>query len=276
MLIIGESLFGVLIFVANNFSAMNKSLLKWLSFLFVLAVISCKPTSTIQKVETASYKFNQKETPPVDSSVYYSILPFKNKVDAEMNDLVCKSSMSFQKNQPEGELGNLIADIIKEEAIRNYNGPDDYPISFSFFNNGGLRASLPEGDITVRNVFELLPFENEMAIVTLKGATLKQLLDYIAVKGGVPVSGLKMKIRDGKATEIFISGEVFDESKTYKIVTNDYLANGGDNYEFMKDAVRKEFPGTKVRDAVLKNLREKNRKGIIISSKIEGRIAYDK
>lgn len=276
MLIIGESLLGVLIFVANNFSAMNKSLLKWLSFLFVLAVISCKPTSTIQKVETASYKFNQKETPPVDSAVYYSILPFKNKVDAEMNDLVCKSSMSFQKNQPEGELGNLIADIIKEEAIRNYHGPDDYPISFSFFNNGGLRASLPEGDITVRNVFELLPFENEMAIVTLKGATLKQLLDYIAVKGGVPVSGLSMKIKDSKAIEIFIAGEHFDESKTYKIVTNDYLANGGDNYEFMKDAVRKEFPGTKVRDAVLKNLREKNKKGIIISSKIEGRIAYDK
>ncbi|MBK7855451.1 MAG: 5'-nucleotidase C-terminal domain-containing protein [Bacteroidetes bacterium] len=260
----------------TNFNAMSKSLLKWLSYLFVLVVVSCKPTSSIQKVETTSYKFNQKETPPVDSTVYYSILPFKNKIDAEMNDVVCRSSMPFQKNQPEGDLGNLIADIIKEEAIRNYNGPDDYPISFSFFNNGGLRASLPEGDITVRNIFELLPFENEIAVLTLKGTTVKQLLDYISVKGGVPVSGLKMKIKDVKAIEVFIAGEALDENKTYKIVTNDYLANGGDNLEFMKDALRKEFPGTKVRDAVLKNLREKNKKGIIISSKIEGRIAYDK
>lgn len=244
--------------------------------ILVCFLAGCKPVSSIQKVETLSYKLNSKESASVDSAVYYSILPYKNKVDAEMNDVVCKSSMAFQKNQPEGELGNLIADIIKEEAMRNYNGPDDFPITFSFFNNGGLRASLPEGNITVRNIFELLPFENEMAIVTLKGSTVKQLLDYFAAKGGVPVSGIKMKIRDGKPVDVFIAGEPFDENKTYKGVTNDYIANGGDNYEFLKEAIRKEIPGTKVRDAVLKNLREKNKKGIIISSKIEGRIAYDK
>jgi 2',3'-cyclic-nucleotide 2'-phosphodiesterase (5'-nucleotidase family) len=257
--------------------SVTKNILRFAYFAFVIFLLpNCKPASSINKVETSSYKFAQTDAPKIDSSVYQTILPFKILVDAVMNDVVCKSSMQFQKNQPEGELGNLISDIVKEEAVKNYSGPDDLPITFCFLNNGGLRASLPEGEITVRNIFELLPFENEIAVITLNGETVKKLLDVFAVKGGVPVAGIKMKIKDSKATDIYIGGQPFDIKAKYKAVTNDYLANGGDNYEFLNDAIRKEITGIKMRDAVLKNLKEKNKKGIIISSTIEGRITYDK
>ena len=121
-----------------------------------------------------------------------------------------------------------------------------------------------------------MPFENEMVIVTLSGETTGKLLDFIAAKGGVPVSGLKLTLRDTLVVSALINGVPFDKSKSYKVVTSDYLANGGDNLSFMADALNKEIPHVKLRDAFINNLAERNQQGKKLTAKIEGRITYVK
>ena len=139
-----------------------------------------------------------------------------------------------------------------------------------------MRAALPKGDITIGNIYSLMPFENEMVLLTLNGATTLKLINFIAAKGGMPVSGLTMRVHESTVTEAKIQGMPFDSTKSYVVATSDYLANGGDNLSFLADAEKKVSTGLKLRDLLIQYLEEKNKRGEKLSAKIEGRIIYDK
>ena len=248
-----------------------------LTVLFACIIFcACKTTSHIDHTETASYPINKPGFTGVDSSILSFYDSYKHVVDSSMNKVIIQSDKALEKNTPEGLLGNISADIVLEEARKGYHSTDGKSVDFCFVNNGGLRAPLPQGDITIGNIFELMPFENEMAVLTLTGETTGKLLDFIAYKGGMPVSGLKLTLRDTVCVNAWINDQPFDKSRTYKVVTSDYLANGGDNLAFLSDAINKEFPGVKLRDAFIENLKDKNKAGKKLTAKIEGRIVYVK
>lgn len=244
--------------------------------LFCIALQACKTTSHVDHIETSNYPLNKPGFTTVDSSILSFYDAYKHIVDSSMNKVLIQSDKVLEKNSPEGLLGNVSADITLEEANKAYKPADGKPVDFCFVNNGGLRAPLPQGDITIGNIFELMPFENEMVIVTLSGETTEKLFSFIANKGGVPIAGLKLVLRDTLVVSAIINGVPFDKSKTYKVVTSDYLANGGDNLSFMSEAINKEIPHVKLRDAFINNLTERNQQGKKLTAKIEGRITYVK
>lgn len=253
---------------------------KFVSFYFSLIIFSvaftsCNTTSRIDHTETQQYPLNKPGYTLEDSSMVNLMSPYKHVVDSAMDVFLIKSENAMERKTPEGLLGNIVADLTLEQANKIYNPVDGKKIDFCFLNNGGLRAPLPKGDITRRNIFELMPFENEMIVVTLNGPTTKKLFDFIAAKGGMPISFATLKIKDNLANAIMIGGSAFDTTKVYKVVTSDYLANGGDNLSLMNDALKKEYPGMKLRDALINGLIEKNKKGESLNAKIEGRITLE-
>lgn len=75
-------------------------------------------------------------------------------------------------------------------------------------NMGGLRNVLTEGPITCGNIYEILPFENSLCVVTLKGVYLKQLFESIAARGGEGVSGVNLRItKSGKLLGATVAGK---------------------------------------------------------------------
>jgi 2',3'-cyclic-nucleotide 2'-phosphodiesterase (5'-nucleotidase family) len=143
-------------------------------------------------------------------------------------------------------------------------------------NYGGLRSSLPKGAITMRNIYELMPFENELVVVEIKGAKVRDLLNYLATKDGMPETGIRMSIKDNKAINASIQGVSFDESKSYLIITSDYLAQGGDEMNFFLDPIAYYPLGVKVRDAIIDYLKEQTQKGNTVSAQLDKRIYYEK
>src|SRR5690606_41331551 len=91
----------------------------------------------------------------------------------------------------------------------------------------GIRADMNAGSITVGNIFEIMPFENVVCVLTLSGGDMQRLADYMAKTGGQPVSGIKLIIVNGKVKEFMVQGKQIDLYAHYKLVTNDNLANGG-------------------------------------------------
>lgn len=249
-------------------------LYKYFSLCFFLFVVSCTAPARIDHTEKHQYIFNSKDFASADSSLWQSILPYKSKLDAEMNGVLGKTSMALTKEIPEGLLGNFVADLVMEQTPLYYYPADNSKADFCFLNNGGFRASLPAGDITRRNVFEVMPFENELVVVTLNGSQVNLLLKYIISKGGIPVSGLRMKIKNNQPKDILINNIPFDSTKIYKAVTSDYLANGGDNLFFLAEA-KKEYAGLKIRDAILEHCLKLNKLGKLIESKLDKRISYE-
>jgi 5'-nucleotidase len=131
----------------------------------------------------------------------------------------------------ETNLGNLITD-----AMRKSTGAD-----FALTNGGGIRASIDEGEITLGEVLTAFPFTNTLAVIEVTGEEVLLALEhgvdaYPEPAGHFPhVSGLTYTFDPSKPVgqrivSVTINGEPIDKTETYTMVTNDFLAAGGDGY----------------------------------------------
>ena len=104
---------------------------------------------------------------------------------------------------------------------------------------------------------------------------MQQLLEYFGNRGDNPVSGITFKIQDKKIKEVLINGKPFDENKTYRVATSDYLANGGDQLSFLAQIAERENTGLKIRDILITYIKALNSSGKKITAQKEGRIVYE-
>jgi 2',3'-cyclic-nucleotide 2'-phosphodiesterase (5'-nucleotidase family) len=88
---------------------------------------------------------------------------------------------------------------------------------------------LPKGNVTTRTAYEIMPFENSLIVLALSGNQILEIASYIIKeKKPQPLAGMTFTIsKENTAKNILIQGKPIDVSKTYYVVTNDYLANGG-------------------------------------------------
>jgi 2',3'-cyclic-nucleotide 2'-phosphodiesterase (5'-nucleotidase family) len=201
------------------------------------------------------------------------LLPFKNKLGNQMSEVISYSDTSLISFKPESPLGNFVSDLILDFA-RNYATDHKLgtEIHFSMVNNGGLRTSLPKGNITVGDVFELMPFENELVLLKLTGSQVSELADYIATRRGEGVSGISFGMKSGKSIGIKIQNRPLNSDSTYWMVTSDYIANGGDGMKILTTAEQRIVMGARIRDVIINHLRALKLKGQTVSAKIDGRI----
>jgi 2',3'-cyclic-nucleotide 2'-phosphodiesterase (5'-nucleotidase family) len=192
-----------------------------------------------------------------------------------MQVVIGQSEKALIKADLESTLGNFFCDAVMIET-KKYLGNDSLLLNAAVFNKGGLRNSLPQGNITIGNIFELMPFDNEVVLLKLSGSQIKDMVEKISEKGGIPVSGIRLFIKDNKPIQVTVNGQSFDESKYYWIVTSDYLANGGDNYNFFKNAIERKTTGILLRDMIITHCKTQTKKGVLIKSQLDGRIQLSK
>lgn len=240
-----------------------------LALLILLSATSCshKRWSTLQS-SSVKIAIDSTTNSLADKNYSAYLQPFKQKVDTQMNEVIGQAAETMKGHAPESLLSNFSADVYLQTAT-NFQGEN---VDIAIVNLGGLRTVVPAGDITVRKVFELMPFENELVLLWLKGDKLNELLQYFAGMGGEGVSGLRMEIKDGKAVNITINDKPLDPTKVYSIVTNDYLAGGNDKMVQLAQAEKRVNTGIKVRTMLLNYIKNETKKGNKIQSKLDGRI----
>ncbi len=237
-------------------------------FLLILTFQNCK---TLQPAKTAyqNYSMSTEEGMEEDSAMVALLAPYKVQMEAEMGVVLGRSDQELLKQRPESTLGNWVADVTHRQCEK-YLGE---PIDFAVGNYGGMRISrLPPGPITKGKIFELMPFDNSLVVMTIKGSVVQLLLTRIAEAGGWPISyPVRMKIVDGKATNILIDGKALDPNRTYKVGLTDFVANGGDQCFFLMEEARVDLK-KKLRDVMMEVVEEEYAKGKGISAQLEGRI----
>src|SRR5690606_31538462 len=192
-------------------------------FLFFALIFSLIFTSChnyfVRRGEAAYTRLQIDSTLEDDASLIQLYAPYRSQLDAEMSQVIGYSDVDLTKpaDAVETLLGNFFADALLAEGRKL-----DPDAEFSFGTKGGLRIELPRGEITIGNLFELMPFENELVLLELSGDRVQQLAEFIAATDGQPVSGLRMTISEGKPANITIAGKPLDRSRTYKLVTYDY------------------------------------------------------
>ena len=166
------------------------------------------------------------------------ITPYRNRINNDLDSVlaVCPITLDKKAINMQSTLGNLMADVVLQYGSTVFEKRENKHIDICLLNNGGIRAILPKGNVTARNGFEIMPFENSLVVIALKGAQIQELINYfISERSAHPLSGLTFTIKkDKSADNILIQGKPLILDKLYYVGTNDYLANGGDNMNFFK------------------------------------------
>lgn len=244
---------------------MNKTILKLFFSTGILFIVSCKPAFKSTSVQYKDYKI---DNATVDTSYTSFLRPYADSVNRSMNMVIATLAADLEKKQPEGTLGNLMADAMKAMAEKYYNTKVDA----AFVNYGGIRLPVVKaGVITKGKIFELMPFDNIVVLQKMNGKLLKEFLDHVASRGGWPVSGITMEIKNKKAENVLINGKPLDLSTTYTIANSDYVANGGDMSNMLR-AVPQINNGYLFRDALIEYFASFTKAGKQITITIENRV----
>jgi 2',3'-cyclic-nucleotide 2'-phosphodiesterase (5'-nucleotidase family) len=247
-------------------------LIKVTFFSALISLFGCSHKTTITKISESHVVINDSK---IDSSIYKVMLPYKKTHDEQMQAVVAKSEDALVKADVESTLGNFFCDAVIYET-KKLLGKDSSMLDVAIFNKGGLRNSLPKGDITIGNVFELMPFDNEVVLLKLSGAQFKDMCFKIVEKGGIPIGGMRLIMKGSTPTDIFVNGKPFDETKDYWVVTSDYLANGGDSYIFFKDALDRKNLNILLRNMIIEYCNDVTKLNQTIKPKLDGRIQLSK
>ena len=196
------------------------------------------------------------------------IAPYRNRMGEEIREVIGETTGVLAKAVPEGTLGNFAADAMLWAANRH----SENPVQMAMTNNGGLRVPIGPGPITLGQMYELMPFENMLSVLVLSGAQLQTLCDELAEMRGEPIAGFSFRIvSDGDrrvARDIRVDGEPVAAQSRYRLVTNDYLANGGGGLTPIHSPLDRQDLPVLLRDAFIEYVRFKG----TIEPVLEGRI----
>lgn len=225
--------------------------------------------------QSASYELVPTVTAVAEDPAIKAIVDgYNNQLKDKMSVVIGKTLVALNGERAdvrtkETNLGNYIADW-----MRISTGSD-----IAFENGGSIRVSVPAGDVTVGNVVAVLPFDNLLVVLEVKGAVLKDALEnsvsaYPAQLGGfLQISGFSFtfdpsKPKGSRVVSISREGKSLDMEKTYKLCTADFTAAGGDGYAMLKGAKVVYMSGEWMRDGLVAYIKANPE----INPTVEGRI----
>jgi len=146
---------------------------------------------------------------------------------AESKEVIAHSSGMYMndRDKPDLPLGNLVADVMRERGSREFGVKMDVAVT----NYGGIRIPMPEGPVTRGDIQAMFPFDNKLAYVKISGEELLRLMNQLAKTAAFqPVSGVRVRVKDGAIQDITVGGKPINKRKIYNLVTVDFLLTGGD------------------------------------------------
>lgn len=231
----------------------------------ILFAVSCNTFYKAESVQYSSYRIQQ--TDAGSRSTALLLKPYSDSVRKLMDVVIGYNEVLLERKKQTNTLGYFITDAYLQMARQKVNAKVDA----AFMNSGGVRLpDLPAGSITQGKIFELMPFDNLLVILKMKGSFLKQYLDTLAANDGVIESGMTMQIVNKTAQQVMIGGKLLDPNADYTIVHSDYVAI---NSTMLKN-INRFTNGYLLRDAILDYVRSFNSEGKKITVLNTDRISY--
>lgn len=198
-----------------------------------------------------------------DAAVAAAAKAIMDPIDAAYGEVFAKSAVDLNGAKAPGNrteetnMGDLITDAMMW-AIKTKAPSVDMTNAVAITNGGGIRAAINKGDITKKDINTVLPFGNTLAVVYVKGSELLEALEAStyctpeAVGGFPQFAGMEVELniapkydknaKEYPGSEYFgpksinritiksINGKAFDPNATYAVITNNFMAAGGDTY----------------------------------------------
>ena len=237
-----------------------------------------------KKIESNSL-YEIKEDTAKDATVAAAAKTIVDRVDKEYGVVFAKSEVTLNgakapngNRDSETNNGDLITDAMLWKVMQNKEGltvDADHVVTIT--NGGGIRAAIKPGDVTKKDINTVLPFGNTVAVIYVTGAELLEALEastYSLPVGGFPqVAGINFTLSTAVAYDAnaetypastyygpksinrvvinSINGKEFKADDTYAVVTNNFVAGGGDTYYAFAAASAQFDTGIPLDEAVM-------------------------
>jgi 5'-nucleotidase len=229
----------------------------YLFFLLNIFIFSSCKEQKLHLLKIEGTQIEITDTLVADAEIETYIKPFRDNIQKDLDSVLAYSVDTYSKT--DGDLntaiGNFLADVVYNEGNPVFKSRTGHDIDMVLLNHGGIRSILSKGNVSKRTAFELMPFENSIVVVALKGTQIDSLITYLRKsKKAHPVSKFKLVLNeDYHVIEAKIKGKDIEANNTYYVATNDYLYNGGDNMTFFKPNDSLYYLGYKIRNAIIDN-----------------------
>ena len=218
-----------------------------------------------------------------DPAIQTIVDDYNAQLDEELNVVIGERTVTWDTRRPivrneEAAIGNFIAD-----SMREFHDAD-----IAVQNSGGIRAdtTFEPGDITRREVAEILPFDNYVVKAEIDGWVIEEMLehsvsDFPDSDGRfLQVSGIEMTFDatnpvGERVTEATLNGDAIDPDATYTIATNDFTLGGGDAYDMLADeatVIVGAEGGPLLSAFIIETIEDMTEAGQTVDTDVEGRI----
>ncbi len=249
-------------------------MLKKISLLFIALVLFL-----FCQAQNKSYDYKLKAIDGNCSS--YDNPQLRKELDKEKKKLEKKTGVvigycpeDMISEMPQSPLSNFLTDIMVEIANEYCQKHHKEAVDFSLLNFGGIRSSLHAGNVTVGNIFEISPFENNLVIANIKGSELRKVFRRFKVKKCEPYSQqVSIQYVGDYFHKALIHGKEIENDKIYRMVTVDFILTGGDNILEGVEILSVEYTNIVIRDAYIKHIKKMTAEGKVITGKFDGRMS---
>ena len=199
-----------------------------------------------------------------DSDYLAALAPIKEDLERQLGAPIGYAPMALEVYQPECPMLNWASDALLAQACKLCPNPVDMAV----VNIGGMRCNWGKGDITFRHVFELMPFDNELVVLTMTGKEILALCEVFAQSGGQGVAGLRMSASKGALKSAKIAGKAIVPEAYYTVATSDYLSQGNDGMMPLKNHESLWKSERKIRDLYIEYIQQVK----TVEAKVDGRM----
>ena len=185
-----------------------------------------------------------------DSSLVSMIKPYKDSLDKRMNEVIAYSEEDFIVKRPASNLMKWVANALFVNQTKNVRLTQ--PV-VCLLNTGGIRSSIGKGNVTLGDMYKVMPFDNSVVWVELPIEVLPEIEAYLNKSGGEPMANLTLI--EGK-----LSITSSPENPThFWVITSDFLLNGGDKMTFFTKRTNLNETGKLLRDVLIEELRNQGK-----------------
>lgn len=169
---------------------------------------------------------------------------------ASVKKVIAHSEENMHNTDKESRLSNWFVEIIMEKVSENAGKKVDVGIC----NMGGIRTSMPIGDVMLDDIKSMFPFKNYIVYLELPGSELRAIFTKMAANRFEAVAGVQLEVEDKQLVSAKIGGEDIVDDKLYGVATISFLLRGGDGLTLAENASNMQEFDIAIVDAVLEHI----------------------
>jgi 2',3'-cyclic-nucleotide 2'-phosphodiesterase (5'-nucleotidase family) len=232
--------------------------IRTLGFCFLLTGCAYFSTTTEKELPTSAY-------PAPDPDMAQQLDAYRDSLNVVMNRKIATVQDTLQFGKPEAALNNHVADALRFQAgntLRQF-------VHVGVIGEDSFKIYFVPGELTLGDVYEFMPYDNHLVVLTLSGVQLMELIEQVAALGGAPISGVRFRIdENGNPNSVLVNAQVIDFDSEYLVATSSWAANGGDKFPALWNATDRMDLDLSIKDVYVNYFRNQ----VELTASTDGRI----